>query len=167
MKFGGTSVQDAEAFARVAEIVAGERENSPVVVTSAMSKFTDALLNAFETAKKGDAEAAFESLEPHFARHTKVSEELTGPAGQKAFQTELDFARAEMSDLLMRASRRSLPLQMLKDAIVSYGEQLSSRLLTFVCQAQGLNARHADARRLIVTDDEYGSAAPVWDETEN
>jgi len=51
MKFGGTSVQDAEAFARVASIVLGESENSPVVVTSAMSKVTDALLAAFDLAK--------------------------------------------------------------------------------------------------------------------
>src|SRR5690349_5414410 len=58
MKFGGTSVQDAEAFARVAEIVAGERANSPVVVTSAMSKVTDALLAAFDLAKKGEVENA-------------------------------------------------------------------------------------------------------------
>ncbi|MGI8883968.1 MAG: lysine-sensitive aspartokinase 3 [Pyrinomonadaceae bacterium] len=166
MKFGGTSVQDAEAFARVAAIVAGERENSPVVVTSAMSKVTDALLNAFETAKKGDAETALASLEPHFERHTKVSEQLTDDARQKTFQAELRFAQTELNDLLMRVSRRSLPLQMLKDAIVSYGEQLSSRLLALVCAAKGLNARHADSRRLIVTDDEYGSAAPVWDETE-
>jgi aspartate kinase len=166
MKFGGTSVQDAEAFARVASIVLGERENSPVVVTSAMSKVTDALLYAFETAKKGDAENAFESLEPHFERHSAVSLELTDEAQQKSFQTELRFARSELKDLLMRVSRRSLPLQMLKDAIVSYGEQLSSRLLAFVCAAKGLNARHADSRRLIVTDDEYGSAAPIWDETE-
>jgi aspartate kinase len=166
MKFGGTSVQDAEAFARVAEIVALERENAPVVVTSAMAKVTDALLAAFETAKKGDAEAGFQSLEPHFARHTAVAEALADEAGQRAFAAELDFARRELVDLLTRVARRSLPLQMLKDAIVSYGEQLSSRLLTFVCRAQGLNARHADARRLIVTDDEYGSAAPVWDETE-
>ncbi|WP_434475765.1 hypothetical protein, partial [Escherichia coli] len=72
----------------------------------------------------------------------------------------------ELSDLLMRTSRRSLPLSMLKDAIVSYGEQLASRLLTFVCQTKGVNARHADSRRLIVTDDEFGSAAPIWDETE-
>ena len=166
MKFGGTSVQDAEAFARVATIVTGERENSPLVVTSAMSKVTDALLFAFETAKKGEAETAFESLEPHFERHTKVSRELTNEAQQKAFQTELDFARTELKDLLTRVSRRSLPLQMLKDAIVSYGEQLSSRLLALVCAAKGLNAKHADSRRLIVTDDEYGSAAPIWDETE-
>jgi aspartate kinase len=166
MKFGGTSVQDAEAFARVAAIVAGEREHSPVVVTSAMSKVTDALLNAFELAKKGEVENAVLSLDPHFERHKAVSRELTNEAHQRLFQVELDFAEKELGDLLMRVSRRSLPLQMLKDAVVSYGEQLSSRLLVFVCAAQGLNARHADARRLIVTDDEYGSAAPIWDETE-
>jgi aspartate kinase len=167
MKFGGTSVQDAQAFARVAAIVTGERENSPVVVTSAMSKVTDALLNAFDLAKKGEVENAILSLDAHFERHKAVSRELTNEAQQRLFQVELDFAERELSDLLMRVSRRSLPLQMLKDAIVSYGEQLASRLLAFVCAAKGLNARHADSRRLIVTDDEYGSAAPIWDETEN
>ncbi len=159
-------MQDAEAFARVAAIVLGERENSPVVVTSAMSKVTDALLNAFDLAKKGEVENAILSLDSHFERHKAVSRELTNEAQQKLFQVELDFAEKELGDLLMRVSRRSLPLQMLKDAIVSYGEQLSSRLLAFVCAAKGLNARHADSRRLIVTDDEYGSAAPIWDETE-
>ncbi len=166
MKFGGTSVQDAKAFARVASIVAGERENLPVVVTSAMSRVTDALLNAFETAKRGEVENAVSSLESHFERHKQVSRELTGEAQQKAFQTELNFAKKELNDLLMRTSRRSLPLSMLKDAIVSYGEQLSSRLLAEVLKAKGLNARQMDARRLIVTDDEYGAAHPVWDETE-
>ena len=166
MKFGGTSVKDAEAFARVALIVKGERENSPVVITSAMSKFTDALLQAFEIAKKGDSTTAFASLLPHFERHTKVAEELTDAHQQKAFQTELDFAKKESNDLLMRAARRSLPLSMLKDAVVSYGEQLSSRLLAEVLKAKNLKARQMDARRLIVTDDEYGAAHPIWDETE-
>lgn len=166
MKFGGTSVQDAEAFRRVSEIVAGERENAPVVVTSAMSKVTDALLNAFETAKKGEVENAILSLEPHFERHRAVARELTNEGQQKLFEVELKFAEQELSDLLMRVSRRSLPLSMLKDAIVSYGEQLSSRLLAEVFKAKDLNARQMDSRRLIVTDDEYGSAAPIWDETE-
>ncbi|MEJ7700224.1 MAG: hypothetical protein WKF71_11340 [Pyrinomonadaceae bacterium] len=43
--------------------------------------------------------------------------------------------------MLVRVSRRSLPLAMLKDAIVSYGEQLSSRLLAEVCQREKLNAQ--------------------------
>ena len=136
MKFGGTSVQDAKAFARVASIVAGEKENSPVVVTSAMAKVTDALLNAFETAKRGEIENAILSLEPHFERHKAVSHELTNEGQQKLFQVELDFAEKELGDLLMRVSRRSLPLSMLKDAIVSYGEQLSSRLLAEVFKAE-------------------------------
>lgn len=159
-------MQDAEAFARVASIVAGEKENSPVVVTSAMSKVTDALLNAFETAKRGEVENAILSLEPHFERHRAVSRELTSEAQQKLFEVELKFAEQELGDLLMRVSRRSLPLSMLKDAIVSYGEQLSSRLLAEVFKAKNLNARQMDSRRLIVTDDEYGAATPIWDETE-
>lgn len=166
MKFGGTSVQDAKAFARVASIVKSENENAPVVVTSAMSKVTDALLNAFETAKKGEVENAILSLEPHFERHRTVARELTTQAQQKLFEVELKFVEQELGDLLMRVSRRSLPLSMLKDAIVSYGEQLSSRLLAEVFKAKNLNARQMDSRRLIVTDDEYGSAAPIWDETE-
>ncbi len=159
-------MQNTEAFARVVEIVGSQQDFSPVVVTSAMSKVTDALLFAFETAKKGDFESAFASLKPHFERHAQVSKDLTGENQQKVFQTELDFADTELSDLLMRVSRRSLPLSMLKDAIVSYGEQLSSRLLAEVCKAKKLNVRQIDSRRLIVTDEEYGAATPVWDETE-
>lgn len=166
MKFGGTSVKDAEAFQRVARIVSGEKENTPVVVTSAMAKMTDALLNAFEIAKRGESGEAFSTLEEHFERHKAVAEELLDSPRQTSFFTELKLAKEELSDLLLRAERRSLPLQMLKDAIVSYGEQLSSRLLAEVCSANGLNARQVDSRRVIVTDDEYGSAKPIWDETE-
>ena len=166
MKFGGTSVKDAEAFLRVAKIVASQKEEFPIVVTSAMAKVTDALLNAFELAKKGDSGEAFSSLEEHFDRHKDVAEELLDKPRQTAFLAELELSKEELSGLLLRVERRSLPLQMLKDAIVSYGEQLSSRLLAEVCKANELNARQVDSRRVIVTDDEYGSAKPIWDETE-
>ncbi len=166
MKFGGTSVGDVAAFERVFNIVSTQIEKHPVVVVSAMTKVTDALLHAFDVAKKGEFADAFSSLEPHFERHVQVSNEFIPSASPNAFSGELDFARNELSDLLMRVSRRSLPLQMLKDAIVSYGEQLSSRLLAEVLKAKGVNARQMDSRRLIVTDDEYGAAQPIWDETE-
>lgn len=54
---------------------------------------------------------------------------------------------------------------MLRDAIVSYGEQLSSRLLAEVLRSRGIAARQIDSRRLIVTDDEFGAAQPMIDET--
>lgn len=166
MKFGGTSVGDISAFERVIKVVSSQVEEKPVVVTSAMTKVTDALLAAFDIAKKGDAPAAFKTLEPHFERHFAVTENFLPPSGGNPFLTEYNYAKEELGDLLTRAQRRSLPLQMLRDAIVSYGEQLSSRLLTEVLRSKGLRARHVDARRLIVTDDEYGAAQPIWEETE-
>ncbi len=159
-------MQDATAFSRVAEIVFDQIAFAPVVITSAMSKFTDALLRAFDSAKNGDSTAGFSLLAEHFDRHSKVSAELLDVEGRALIENELELAKQELSDLLMRAERRSLPLSMLKDAIVSYGEQLSSRLLAEVCKAKGINARQMDSRRLIVTDEEYGSAAPIWSETE-
>ena len=127
MKFGGTSVGDVAAFERVFHIVSTQIVRHPVVVVSAMTKVTDALLAAFEIAKKGDAAAAVASLEPHFERHIEVAKHFIPQELSGIFDSELQFTRGELSDLLMRVSRRSLPLAMLKDAIVSYGEQLSSR----------------------------------------
>ena len=166
MKFGGTSVGDVAAFERVFHIVLTQIERHPVMVVSAMTKVTDALFAAFELAKKGDFAQAIASLEPLFERHSEVSKQFIPADKPNAFNGELEFARGELSDLLMRVSRRSLPLAMLKDAVVSYGEQLSSRLLAEVLKAKGVNARQVDSRRLIVTDDEYGAAQPIWDETE-
>lgn len=165
MKFGGTSVGDVPAFERVCNVVTSHAERHPVVVVSAMTKVTDALLDAFEIAKKGDYPAAFASLEPHFLRHEEVARHFISDGTPNAFNGEMDFARGELSDLLIRVSRRSLPLSMLKDAIVSYGEQLSSRLLAESLKARSLKIRHVDSRRLIVTDDEFGAAQPIWEET--
>ncbi|MGE3467415.1 MAG: lysine-sensitive aspartokinase 3 [Pyrinomonadaceae bacterium] len=165
LKFGGTSVGDVAAFERVFHIVSTQIERRPVVVVSAMTKVTDALLAAFETAKKGDFAEAVGSLDPHFDRHVEVSRHFIPEGSSNLFDAELQFAREELNDLLMRVSRRSLPLQMLKDAVVSYGEQLSCRLLAEVLKAKGVPARQVDSRRLIVTDDEFGAAHPVVDET--
>lgn len=165
MKFGGTSVGDVAAFERVTGIVSSQIGRGPVVVVSAMTQVTDALLGAFDAAKKGDFARAISSLEPHFARHVEVAKHFIADGASNLFDTELQFARDELSDLLIRTTRRSLPLSMLKDAIVSYGEQLSSMLLAEVLKARRVNARLFDSRRLVVTDDEFGAAQPIWEET--
>lgn len=165
MKFGGTSVGDVAAFERVRGIVGSLAGRKPIVVVSAMTKVTDALLAAFELARNGNLDDAKASLEPHFARHVVVAGDFLSDGRSDVFDTELELAHGELSDLLLRTSRRSLPLSMLKDAIVSYGEQLSSRLLTEVLRNNGVPARHVDSRRLIVTDDEFGAAEALWDET--
>jgi aspartate kinase len=166
MKFGGTSVEDAAAFARVAEIVRRDAAARPVVVVSAMSKFTDALVAAAEGAAASGAEAAARTLEEHFARHSKVARELLSEEEATAIESHVASAREEVFAALGEAAGGTRPQALLHDRIVSYGEQLSARLLAAVLRARGLRAGYVDARRCILTDDEHGRAEPVREETE-
>ena len=177
MKFGGTSVEDARAFERVTALVRSERRSSPVVVVvSAMSRFTDALLAAFERAAAGEGERAARALEEHFARHVEVLRallpETKGPQEARAALEEFDHVLAharghiELAFAQAADEERQRPLPELQDFVVSFGEQLSSRLLAHVLDARGVRAQQVDARRCVITDDEHGRATPLKEETE-
>jgi aspartate kinase len=164
MKFGGTSVEDARAFARVARIVGARRAEHPVVVVSAMSRVTDALLASVKTAATGDAAGALRSLEEHFERHTLVARTLAAGARDELF-LEVELARRELAELLRRVASNEEPCPPLRDQIASYGECLSAKLLAAVLTERNLPAACADARRCVITDDAHGSATPANDET--
>src|SRR5919112_3185609 len=100
MKFGGTSVADAAAFDNVARIVASEREAAPVVVVSAMSGVTDALLAATNIA----------SLQEVFERHRSVAHQLLDDARAAEFAERLSTTEQQIAELLEQrpAERKSL-----------------------------------------------------------
>src|SRR6266436_8596938 len=158
LKFGGTSVEDAAAFERVAEIVRAERRARPVVVVSAMSGVTDALLASVDAASAAD-------LEPQLERHRLVARGLLDAAAAAGFEAELQGAREEIGRLLERVSQTGSTLPRLRDEVVSYGERLSSSLLAGVLTARDLPATWVDARRCIVTNDVAGHADPDFPET--
>ena len=151
IKFGGTSVADAAAFENVARIVASERDAAPVVVVSAMSGVTDSLLAATDIA----------ALENVFERHRAVAHALLDAPSAAAFIDQLREAEDQIAALL----RSLADYKSLKDAIVSFGETLSSTLLAAVLNQAGTRARQVDARRCIITDEEFTSAAPLLAET--
>lgn len=165
MKFGGTSVADEAAFRRVRQIVRAHLEARPIVVLSAMSRVTDALLTSVQTAARGGVVYALLALDEHFERHRKVARSLLLAAAAKAYESVIEKARDEISALLQQVTERSQPIPLLQDEIVSYGERLSASLLAEILLADGLAARYVDARRCIVTDDEHGCAAPLFRET--
>ena len=166
MKFGGTSVEDEDAFKRVQQIVCAHRDTQPVIVLSAMSRVTDALLASVQVAAGAQVESAVTSLlDEHFERHRKVAHSLLSVAAANAYEAVIESARGEIIELLQRVNARSQPLPFLQDEIVSYGECLSASLLAEVLRAVNLRARYVDARRCITTDDEHGCAAPLFTET--
>jgi aspartate kinase len=173
MKFGGTSVADARAFERVAALVARERGSRPVVVVSAMSRFTDALIEAFERAAIGEGTRAVSTLEEHFERHAQVAGAILKGDSAAEFGAAVEESRSEIADALREVadapgngSEQSQRLLSLKDRVVSHGEQLSSKLLAAVLRERGIRARQVDACRCVITDDEHGRANPLKEETE-
>jgi len=153
LKFGGTSVEDAAACARVAGIVRAHGRARPVVVVSALAGVTDALLGCAR-------EGALRAFDPHLERHREIAQRLLGPEARGTFLGELERARGELAALVERVGREPALRARLQDEIVSYGERLSAPLVAAALAAAGLPARHVDARRCIVTDETPGRATP-------
>lgn len=157
LKFGGSSLRDAEAIGRAVAVVASARPASRGVVVSAMGGVTDALLGAAREAEsRGDGyRAALEALRD---RHLEAAEALTVADERAELTRALEAAFDDLGDLLhgvyllREASPRTL------DAIAGYGERTSSRIVAAALRAGGVPAEAVDARGLIETDDRFGAA---------
>ena len=165
MKFGGTSVADAAALENVARIVESHRQHAPVVVVSAMSGVTDALLASVAMGTDGRVQEAITSLNEIFDRHRLVAEHLLVTKGEHGFFGYLNKAATEVPKLLENTSKDPAVLHATQDAIVSLGELLSSRLLAQLLNERGVNAQPVDPRDCIITNDEFTCAVPLILET--
>ena len=162
MKFGGTSVGDAHCFDRVAAIVAGHLQDKPVVVVSAMSGVTSALLVMARLAQGGDYQPIATQVADLLARHVGVCEQaIASQAEARKARAALDAYGRELSSILTGVSllREASPRSM--DAISAYGEKMSATLLAAVLRDRGMKAEALSAEDLIVTDDNHGQAVPL------
>src|ERR1700759_4260656 len=168
MKFGGTSVEDAPAILRTAKIVAGRiaRGQRPVVVVSAMAKVTDQLLAAASAAGRGDRSGALAISARLRNRHCDTSAQLLPADRLPAFQTLIQQEFESIDEILRGLSAVGELTLRTNDMVVSFGERLSSRLVTEAFRHQGIPATHVDARTCIVTDNQFGKATPLPDLTE-
>jgi aspartate kinase len=174
MKFGGTSVQDATAINQVAEIVKSKIDKKPVVVVSAMSKVTDTLLRIAQTAHERDYEEAKKIINELCERHLKTTGELlsasdsSAPEGYRLKDVEQNINKhfAELDNLARSVATLGELTLRSKDAIVSFGERLSSLIIAAAFQARGIDSELVDARNFIITDNNFTNAAPRLDATE-
>ncbi len=164
IKFGGTSVQDADAILRAAELVRGRLTRAPMVVVSAMSGVTNQLLDIAARAARGELVVAISQIEQLRERHLTAADSLlAGTAEQDEICSELSATCDELAslagalDVLGDLTPRSL------DVIAATGEVLSSQLIAAAFRGCGLPADHVDARRVLITDDEFGSATPLME----
>lgn len=153
LKFGGTSVQDAAAIGRLAEIVRARLADRPLVVVSALAKVTDSLLALGELV--GDLPAADAALDALLVRHASVAADLGVDNAMAAIASDRAAVRAHL------AAAKGQPLTARgRDRLVSHGELWSSRLVAAALRRCGLDAEWVDARQIMATDDRYGCATP-------
>lgn len=130
IKFGGTSIQDRDAFARVAKIVKRKRPRAGlIVVVSTMSGVTDASVRSFRGVSAWCVEELLNELEEQFESHLRVGRLLSGArVGQ--LRDLIESTRVELRELLEHAAQHGNSDLRLHDEIVSHGERLAANLLT-------------------------------------
>ncbi len=156
MKFGGTSVESADAIQRLLGIVKARLDRRPVVVVSAMGKTTNRLLAIADAAVAGRREEALALLADLEAYTLREGGSAHG-AVEGLFRelVELVQGLAVMRELTPRSV----------DAISSYGERVSSLIVAQAFRDAGVASAHVDSRCVVVTDARHTQAAPAWDET--
>ncbi len=158
LKFGGTSVANAENIRKVVGIVTdADKKDKTIVIVSALGGVTDLLLSASSLAAEGD-ESYKEKLAVVEQRHLEAVKQLIPVAQQSQLLSLVKKSCNEIEDicsgifLLRELTPRS------KDRIGSYGEWLSSRIIAATIQSMGVDVVWKDSRELIVTNSNFTAA---------
>ncbi|MBC7188408.1 MAG: lysine-sensitive aspartokinase 3 [Calditrichaeota bacterium] len=166
LKFGGTSVGDAEGIRTVGHIIAGLRDRPMVLVFSAMGKTTDHLAEIGEKAAQGKLEDSLRIVKELEGYHLGVARcLLQGPASAAevfAFCQATFRSIEEMAQGISVVADFSPAVQ---DRLLGQGELLSTRIIAAYLAQGRLPVEWVDARRLIVTDARHTQAEPLFEET--
>ena len=134
MKFGGSSVADAERIRHVASIIQAYKDRQPLVVLSAMGDTTDFLLDAADEAVSGTVDISnVEALHINTAKDLNVND------------SEIICLLEELKTLLTGISMLKELTKRTRDYLVSFGERLSVRMMASYLASQGTPSRFYDA----------------------
>lgn len=159
LKFGGSSVANANRIASVAAIVEAEAAQGGIaVVVSALQGVTDLLVAAARAAERG-ADDYRSVLETVRARHLEAVRGLFPAAEQAPVITPLQLMANDLEEVLhgVELLRECTPRTM--DLLMSFGERMSCALFAAYLARRGSAASLVDAREIIVTDERFGAAA--------
>ena len=165
MKFGGSSVESAQAIERVASIVKARVGRHPIVVVSAMGKTTNKLLAIAQAAIEGKRDEYIRQLHDLRDFHSREARQIVPLAQRVELDRTLDEHFQELTELVKGIAVLGELTPRSIDAISSYGERLSSYVVSLAFEHFGLPSVHVDSRKLIVTDRRHTQAAPIYPET--
>lgn len=153
MKFGGTSVGNAERIANVANIVKSSMKRSPVVVVSAVTKITDALIRLAKECAQGKGNKTLGHIKK---THYEILARL------KINKKLLDEDIKELESLFKMAKSGKIIDDRILDHFQSFGERMSSKIVAAQLNKMGIKSQAFDSWELgFLTNDEFGEAEPL------
>jgi len=164
LKFGGTSVGNADAIAQTVSVIASTkaRDLHVSVITSAMSGVTDILVGSARAAAAGQRQPFLDAREALYEKHIATAQKLIEDEGERTIyeqhvseQLELFSRLCSSINVLGELTPRGL------DVVSGLGERMSAPLLAAALRARGIDAAWVDAAEIVVTDDNFGEAAPL------
>lgn len=161
MKFGGTSVGSVERIRQSSEIVRqAAREHSVVVVVSALSGITDLIMQTANVACAGDGEARDAQLRRIERRHDDVIEALFSGGKREAVKAAVAGVLTELREFCSALCKFRATTPQLLDVALAMGERMSTPIFAGQLCELGLDGRPLDSKEFLITDDNFGDAAP-------
>jgi len=161
-KFGGASVKDADGVKNVCSVLEQVGHENVLIVISAMGKTTNALelvvKNYFEKSK--ELQASIQEVKKY---HNEILLDLFENENHKAFAatnelfTELDY---------FINHNKSPNYNFVYDQVVSFGELISTTIVSHYFQYKGINNNWLDVRNFIKTDATHRDANVDWEQTQ-
>lgn len=163
MKFGGSSLANAAKIKNVARTVERfSKDNGIVVVASALNEVTDKLVEIGELSQKGKIAQARVRLSRLQSFHLKTARDAARAAHVKEIVATIEQLNQELERTVEGISHLRELTPRSRDYLLSFGERLSTPILTLAMRNLGLRARDftgADAG--ITTDENFGEAKPL------
>ena len=167
MKFGGSCLHNAKSFEHTVEIVMNYISNFKLIlVVSAIKGITDKLINFYTNSCDEGSECDF-IIEEIRDIHLKSINYLISPEKHE-YKKSIDYVNDNIAELVQlgQVIRLIRPSMDIKDLIISYGEKLSTFLLTQYLNSHGIKAIFVSSNDIIVTNDNFGNAMPLLQDSE-
>lgn len=165
LKFGGTSVKDCQWMDTSLDIVNNQIGRAPVMVSSAMATVTNKLVDISQFAAEKNEKGITDAIEGLQKIHIDTASGfLTGDnlknaleSMDKLFKQLFSFAKGLF--LLQELSPKS------SDMLLSFGEKFSTIILYYRALERNISVELVDAGKIIITDNNFTSASPLYEET--
>ena len=161
MKFGGTALQNPGSIKKVISVIKTSLKEDPLVVVSAFGKSTRMLEGLFELCSQGNFEESYEIIDNSFLPLSlSLFEGYMNPKYEADCRKEVIKQIEDLKSYINSSNRKWDLVD--RDHILSRGELITSKIIYYILNSEGIKSEWLDAREMIITDEKHRFSQPEF-----